>query len=331
MAFAGSTPYLYGYPTQAQLLAHQQQQQQLSLYPPPHPPPPSHSPYAPQPDLPYDPTAVQHALGQPGPSSVGLHDHDTLDALGAGDDEDEADFGTPDAASKKKGGRPRDRVWELFDGDRTVAVCQYCSWKTEHPKAFRMRTHVAACDLIPQEKKDELARHQEEKEEKKKLKDEAQAQRPPPQAANRQPGPLKKVKRDYNGEIIANAPSVKQKMVPAPPPKSPITCHVLDSTSGKPAPEMRIRLDRLNTTGFVLQAQGITDVDGRCNTLLTPGTKLDVGIFKITFFTNEYFTKRGILSFYPFVEIPFEVKSAEEHYHIPCLLSPYAYSTYRGS
>ncbi|TNY18532.1 hypothetical protein DMC30DRAFT_355392 [Rhodotorula diobovata] len=134
-------------------------------------------------------------------------------------------------------------------------------------------------------------------------------------------------------------------MPPAPPPRSPITCHVLDSTSGKPAPEMRIRLDRLNTTGFVLQAQGMTDNDGRCSTLLPGSTRLEVGIFKITFFTNEYFTKRGILSFYPFVElclsradrgrhrtqIPFEVKSADEHYHIPCLLSPYSYTTYRGS
>lgn len=113
--------------------------------------------------------------------------------------------------------------------------------------------------------------------------------------------------------------------------RSPVTCHVLDSTSGKPAPDMRIRLDRLQASGFALVTQGVTDNDGRCSTLLPPSTILDVGIFKITFFTSEYFTKRGILSFYPFVEIPFEVKNADEHYHIPLLLSPYAYSTYRGS
>lgn len=47
----------------------------------------------------------------------------------------------------------------------------------------------------------------------------------------------------------------------------------------------------------------MTDNDGRCNTLLPPGTHLEIGIFKITFFTNEYFTKRGILSFYPFIEV----------------------------
>ncbi|KAM0754333.1 Hydroxyisourate hydrolase [Meredithblackwellia eburnea MCA 4105] len=112
---------------------------------------------------------------------------------------------------------------------------------------------------------------------------------------------------------------------------SPITCHVLDSTNGKPAPEMRIRLDRLNTTGFTLLAQGVTDGDGRCKNLLQSAEGFEAGIFKITFFTSEYFTKRGLLSFYPFVEIPFEVKNPEEHYHVPLLLSPYAYSTYRGS
>ena len=50
-------------------------------------------------------------------------------------------------------------------------------------------------------------------------------------------------------------------------------------------------------------ARSMTDMDGRCNTLLPAGTRVEVGIFKITFFTNEYFTKRGILSFYPFVEV----------------------------
>lgn len=52
-----------------------------------------------------------------------------------------------------------------------------------------------------------------------------------------------------------------------------------------------------------VHARSMTDMDGRCNTLLPVGTRVEVGIFKITFFTNEYFTKRGILSFYPFVEV----------------------------
>lgn len=58
-------------------------------------------------------------------------------------------------------------------------------------------------------------------------------------------------------------------------------------------------------TKMLTTARSMTDLDGRCNTLLPAGTRVEVGIFKITFFTNEYFTKRGILSFYPFVEVRF--------------------------
>ncbi|BGO90234.1 hypothetical protein NBRC10512v2_002281 [Rhodotorula toruloides] len=271
----------------------------------------------------------QQAGAIAGPSGVGLHEHPDAD-----DDDDEGDSGlhaTPSGTTKKKaaGGRPRDKVWELFDGDRDVARCQWCSWKTDHPKAFRMRAHVQQCELIPQEKKDELERFQHDKEERLQAKKE-RAEARAAQMAAAGPSQPKKVKRDNAGEIVVGTGTPKRMPLPHGG-RSPITCHVLDSTSGKPAPDMRIRLDRLNTTGFVLQAQGMTDNDGRCNTLLPPGTHLEIGIFKITFFTNEYFTKRGILSFYPFIEIPFEVKSADEHYHIPCLLSPYSYTTYRGS
>lgn len=62
---------------------------------------------------------------------------------------------------------------------------------------------------------------------------------------------------------------------------------VLDATSGKPGNDMGIRLDRLTSNGFVLIANGTTDGDGRCNTLLPGGSKPDVGIYKITFFSNE--------------------------------------------
>ncbi|GJN87370.1 hypothetical protein Rhopal_000319-T1 [Rhodotorula paludigena] len=302
-------------------------------------PPPPHSQQPPQPGLggyqpanasPFHPGSEIHLDGQghlagpPGPSNVQLPEPELPDPLGVGDDDDST-LDTP--GGKKKGGRPRDKVWELFDGDREVAKCRYCQWKTDHPKAFRMRAHVATCELIPQDRREDLQRFQEEKEHRQAIKKEHAEQL----GAAGGGAPPKKVKRDHNGDVVIGSAASRPKMVPAPPARSPITCHVLDSTSGKPAPEMRIRLDRLNTTGFVLQAQGMTDNDGRCSTLLPSSTRLEVGIFKITFFVNEYFTKRGILSFYPFIEIPFEVKSADEHYHIPCLLSPYSYTTYRGS
>jgi len=98
----------------------------------------------------------------------------------------------------------------------------------------------------------------------------------------------------------------------------------------------------------------MTDKDGRCNNLLPPQTVLETGIYKITFFTSEYFTQRGMKTFYPFVEVPFNVDSPQEHYQcvvvfafldfacqkltiylplssIPLLLSPFAFSSYRGS
>ncbi|ORY72431.1 hydroxyisourate hydrolase [Leucosporidium creatinivorum] len=113
--------------------------------------------------------------------------------------------------------------------------------------------------------------------------------------------------------------------------RSPITCHVLDSMSGKPASEVRVQLQRFDGSNFAAMADGITDKDGRCPTLLEPAATVEKGIYKITFYTKQYFEQKGVSSFYPFVEIPFEVKVAEEHYHVPLLLSPYAYSTYRGS
>lgn len=74
-----------------------------------------------------------------------------------------------------------------------------------------------------------------------------------------------------------------------------------------------------------------TDSDGR-NGVLLPGTKLEKNsIFKLTFYTKEYFTNQGKESFYPFVEVVFEIKEPAEHHHIALLLSPFSYTTYRGS
>merc|ERR1712093_774825 len=113
--------------------------------------------------------------------------------------------------------------------------------------------------------------------------------------------------------------------------KSPITCHVLDSTAGRPGANIKIRMDQLGQTGFTHVATGETDGDGRDGVLL-PGTKLDKNsIFKLTFYTKEYFLAQNKESFYPFVEVVFEIKEPSEHHHIALLLSPFSYTTYRGS
>jgi len=123
--------------------------------------------------------------------------------------------------------------------------------------------------------------------------------------------------------------------------KSPVTCHVLDSSIGKPASGVKIYLEEYNqpTIGaFELMAEGETDSDGRCLTLLrsTEAEEKMIplkagGLYKIIFKTKEYFESTGRKSFYPWVEISFEIVNPDEHYHIPLLISPFSFTTYRGS
>ncbi|PWN34801.1 Hydroxyisourate hydrolase [Meira miltonrushii] len=117
--------------------------------------------------------------------------------------------------------------------------------------------------------------------------------------------------------------------------KSPITCHVLDSTLGKPASGVAVSLETLSgaSSGQAsVLAKGQTDNDGRCTTLLDPSTKLNGGIYRMTFETGSYFAKDNRPTFYPRVEILFTLPDPPDpHYHIPLLLSPFSYTTYRGS
>jgi 5-hydroxyisourate hydrolase len=114
--------------------------------------------------------------------------------------------------------------------------------------------------------------------------------------------------------------------------------HVLDATTGRPAAGIRIRLDRsLAGGGWALTAEGQADADGRLrlpNDLdpsgLEPGG-LEPGVYRVTFGTGAYFAARGSASFYPEVAVTFSAMAPGEHCHVPLLLSPFAYSTYRGS
>ncbi|KDQ15730.1 hypothetical protein BOTBODRAFT_31619 [Botryobasidium botryosum FD-172 SS1] len=115
--------------------------------------------------------------------------------------------------------------------------------------------------------------------------------------------------------------------------RSPITCHVLDARQGRPGQNVGVRLEKFDSdqASFTQLAEGTTDSDGRCTSLLSPATKLDKGIYKMTFKTGEYFAASNVETFYPVVEITFQLKSPDEHYHVPLLLSPWSYTTYRGS
>ncbi len=111
---------------------------------------------------------------------------------------------------------------------------------------------------------------------------------------------------------------------------SQITTHILDTTKGKPAKGVNIILFQQQDTNWQQLAEGITNADGRISNLLADNIILPFGIYKLKFETQAYFDASFITSFYPFVEIIFNVNS-QEHYHIPLLLNPFGYSTYRGS
>jgi len=111
---------------------------------------------------------------------------------------------------------------------------------------------------------------------------------------------------------------------------SQLTTHILDTTKGKPAEGVTIILYHQQNNGWKEIAKGTTNSDGRIADLLLKDTSLEFGTYKMKFETKAYFDKQSTKTFYPFVEIIFDI-STKEHYHIPLLLNPFGYSTYRGS
>ena len=111
---------------------------------------------------------------------------------------------------------------------------------------------------------------------------------------------------------------------------SQITTHILDTTTGRPADGVAIVLYRQQADGWAIIAQGITNHDGRISDLLGKDSVLPYGYYKMKFEVTPYFDRFGQKAFYPFVEIVFTIGS-NEHYHIPLLLNPFGYTTYRGS
>ncbi len=114
--------------------------------------------------------------------------------------------------------------------------------------------------------------------------------------------------------------------------KSPITTHVLDTSKGKPASGVPVILEKKEKSGqWKEMANRHTDVDGRVTDLLPSDHKFEAASYRLIFDTGTYFVSQDLKSMFLSVVIPFEVKDTKEHYHIPLLLSPFGYSTYRGS
>jgi 5-hydroxyisourate hydrolase len=110
---------------------------------------------------------------------------------------------------------------------------------------------------------------------------------------------------------------------------STLSTHVLDAASGLPAAGVRVALHRRDGHGWEPLGEAVTDEDGRVRDLAVGGLGADV--HRLVFATGDYFAATGQTGFYPEVMVVFEVTDPGRHYHVPLLLSPYAFSTYRGS
>ena len=113
---------------------------------------------------------------------------------------------------------------------------------------------------------------------------------------------------------------------------SAITTHVLDTAAGRPARGVPVKLEvRSGAKGWVTLTERTTNDDGRVKDLLAEGAKLDAGTYRLTFGTGAYFAAQGQSTFFPEASVVFEVRDPAQHHHVPLLLSPFGYSTYRGS
>jgi 5-hydroxyisourate hydrolase len=112
---------------------------------------------------------------------------------------------------------------------------------------------------------------------------------------------------------------------------SGITTHVLDTSRGRPASGVPVRLEIRGEGGWREIGHASTDEDGRVRNLLPAGSALTPGIYRLTFGIETYFKRLEVEGFYPEASISFHVRDGNQHHHVPLLLSPFGYSTYRGS
>ncbi|HEX8188061.1 MAG TPA: hydroxyisourate hydrolase [Pyrinomonadaceae bacterium] len=112
---------------------------------------------------------------------------------------------------------------------------------------------------------------------------------------------------------------------------SGITTHVLDTARGRPAAGVAVTLEAKGEGGWAVVGRGATDADGRLRDLAPADFVLAEGDYRLAFDVGAYFAAGGGEGFYAEVVVSFVVRDAAAHYHVPLLLSPYGYTTYRGS
>ncbi|WP_099867388.1 hydroxyisourate hydrolase [Pararhizobium haloflavum] len=110
-----------------------------------------------------------------------------------------------------------------------------------------------------------------------------------------------------------------------------LTTHVLDTASGKPASGLTIELCEGHGAEATVVKSERTNADGRCDAPLLSGADLKPGRYEVRFHVGGYFRESGTEGFYDVVPVPFLIEDGAAHYHVPLLISPFGYSTYRGS
>ncbi|MBJ80960.1 MAG: hydroxyisourate hydrolase [Myxococcales bacterium] len=110
-----------------------------------------------------------------------------------------------------------------------------------------------------------------------------------------------------------------------------LSTHILDTTLGLPAPNVEVTLEKADGDNWLALGSHQTNDDGRVPAFLPEGQNLEACNYRLTFATGSYFEKQEVEHFYPSVSITFTILDVERHHHVPLLLNPFGYSTYRGS
>lgn len=112
---------------------------------------------------------------------------------------------------------------------------------------------------------------------------------------------------------------------------SAITTHVLDTSKGRPAAGVPVELETRDGGTWRHIGRGVTDADGRLRTLMPSEAPLVSGVYRLVFDTAHYFHAANETAFYPRVVVEFNIVDGQQHYHVPLLLNPFGYTTYRGT
>lgn len=114
-------------------------------------------------------------------------------------------------------------------------------------------------------------------------------------------------------------------------PKNPVSVHVLNLQTGIPSTGVTVELDQQRDGSWVKLASGVTDANGRISALYPQGKTAESGNYRVVFKTGDYYAAMKQKTFFPEIPVIFTLDNPGQHYHIPLLLSPFGYSTYRGN